>query len=82
MNLFYNVRLLTEFYLQVLRHLRENVCQKRPELWKNKNLVLHHNNAPSHSFLLVSQYLATKEMPVLPHPLYSPDFFLFPKFPS
>lgn len=73
-----------EFYVQVLRRLREDVRRKRPELWKNKSWVLHHNNAPSHSSLLVSQFLAGNEIAVLPHPPYSPDlapadFFLFPK---
>lgn len=73
-----------EFYVEVLRRLREDVRRKRPELWKNKNWVLHHDNAPSHSSLLVGQYLASKQVAVLPHPPYSPDlapadFFLFPK---
>lgn len=73
-----------EFYVQVLRRLREDVRRKRPELWKNKSWVLHHDNAPSHSSLLVSQFLAGNEIAVLPHPPYSPDlapadFFLFPK---
>ena len=72
-----------EFYVQVLRRLKEDVHRKRPELWKNKSWVLHHDNAPSHSSLLVSQFLAGNKIAVLPHPPYSPDlapadFFLFP----
>ncbi|UYV67726.1 hypothetical protein LAZ67_5001784 [Cordylochernes scorpioides] len=58
-----------EYYLQVMRNLREAIRQKRPDLWMNKNWLLHHDNAPAHTSLL---------------PPYSPDlapcdFFLFPK---
>ncbi|UYV67655.1 hypothetical protein LAZ67_5001500 [Cordylochernes scorpioides] len=58
-----------EYYLQVMRNLCKAICQKRPDLWKNKNWLLHHDNAPAHTSLL---------------PPYSPDlapcdFFLFPK---
>ncbi|UYV74009.1 hypothetical protein LAZ67_11001809 [Cordylochernes scorpioides] len=38
-----------EYYLQVMRNLREAIRQKRPDLWKNKNWLLHHNNAPAHT---------------------------------
>ncbi|UYV84877.1 hypothetical protein LAZ67_X003845 [Cordylochernes scorpioides] len=30
-----------EYYLQVMRNLREAIRQKRPDLWKNKNWLLH-----------------------------------------
>ncbi|UYV82536.1 hypothetical protein LAZ67_21002715 [Cordylochernes scorpioides] len=36
-----------EYYLQVMRNLREAIRQKRSDLWKNKNWLLHHNNAPA-----------------------------------
>ena len=29
-----------EYYLQVMRNLREAIRQKRPDLWKNKNWLL------------------------------------------
>ncbi|UYV72599.1 HELQ, partial [Cordylochernes scorpioides] len=38
-----------EYYLQVMRNFREAIRQKRPDLWKNKNWLLHHNNAPAHT---------------------------------
>jgi transposase len=49
--------------------------------------VLHHDNAPAHSSLLVRNFLAKNEMTVVPQPPYSPDlapadFFLFPKLKS
>ncbi|UYV63800.1 hypothetical protein LAZ67_2005666 [Cordylochernes scorpioides] len=33
------------YYLDVLRRLREAVRQKRPEKWPQKNWLLHHDNA-------------------------------------
>lgn len=70
------------YYLSVLATLRERVCKKRPELWKNNSWILHQDNAPSHNTLSVKQYLARKRTIVLEHPPYSPDlvpcdFFCF-----
>jgi histone-lysine N-methyltransferase SETMAR len=46
---------------------------------------LHHDNAPANKALSVKEFLATKQIPVLEHPAYSPelspsDLFLFQKF--
>lgn len=76
-----------EYYREVLSRLREAVRRNRPELWTNQSWVLHHDNAPAHTSLLVSEYLAKNSMAVLPQPPYSPDlapcdFFLFPKLKS
>ncbi|UYV70168.1 hypothetical protein LAZ67_7002057 [Cordylochernes scorpioides] len=73
-----------EYYLQVMRNLREAIRQKRPDLWKNKNWLLHHDNAPAHTSLLVREFLAKTNTLMMPQPPYSPDlspcdFFLFPK---
>ncbi|UYV63271.1 hypothetical protein LAZ67_2003604 [Cordylochernes scorpioides] len=73
-----------EYYLQVIRNLREAIRQKRPDLWKNKNWLLHHDNAPAHTSLLVRDFLAKNNTLMMPQPPYSPDlppcdFFLFPK---
>ncbi|UYV73920.1 hypothetical protein LAZ67_11001446 [Cordylochernes scorpioides] len=73
-----------EYYLQVMRNLREAIGQKRPDLWKNKNWLLHHDNAPAHTSLLVRDLLAKNNTLMMPQPPYSPDlapcdFFLFPK---
>jgi len=45
---------------------------------------LHHDSAPAHTALSVRECLATKQITVLEHPVYSPDLapsdsFLFPK---
>jgi len=46
--------------------------------------MLHHNNVPSHTSLLICSYLAKHQTSVVPHPPYSldlapVDFFLSPK---
>jgi len=73
-----------DFYCDVLRRLRENVRRKRPQKWRNQNLIIYQDNAPAHRPFKVSQFLAKNNMTVIPHPPYSPDlapcdFFLFPK---
>ncbi|UYV71265.1 hypothetical protein LAZ67_8002433 [Cordylochernes scorpioides] len=73
-----------EYYLQVMRNLREAIRQKRPDLWKNKNWLLHHDNAPAHTSLLVRDLLAKNNTLMIPQPPYSADlapcdFFSFPK---
>lgn len=72
------------FYLDVLRRLREDVRRKRPELWRSGDWFLHHDNAPAHTALRVTHYLASQRWSVVPHAPYSPDlapcdFFLFPR---
>jgi hypothetical protein len=66
-------------YWNVLRRLRENVRRLRPELWRQKNGRLYHNNAPSHTFLFIREvfFFIKNNMTVVPHPSYS-YFFLFP----
>jgi len=76
-----------EFYVAVLKHLKEAVRQKRPQLWTNQSWVLHHDNAPAHLSFLVRNFLAKNETTVVPQPPYSPDlapadFFMFSKLKS
>ena len=68
-----------------MRRLREAIRKKRPELWKNSSWLLHHDNAPAHSSLLVRNFLAKNNTVIVLQPPYSPDlapcdFFLFPRF--
>jgi len=64
-------------YCEVLRPMRENVRRKRPEMWKNRDWLMHHDNAPAHTSLIVREFLTKNNMTTVPHPAYSPD--LFPK---
>ena len=75
-----------EFYIAVLKRLREAVRRKRSQLWTNQSWVLHHDNAPAHSSFLVHNFLVKNETAVV-QPPNSPDlapahFFLFPKLKS
>jgi len=72
-----------QFYLEVLKRLRDSVREKRPEMWSSGDWFLHHDNATAHTALSEQQFLAKNNMTVIPHPPYSPDlapcdFFLFP----
>ena len=56
---------------------------KRPEMWKNGDWLLHHDNVPAH-ILLVREFLTKNNMTTVPHTAYSPDlapcdFCVFPK---
>jgi len=60
------------------------VRRVRPELWEGRRWILHHDNAPAHSALIVLEFLARNCITVLEYPHYlldlAPcDFFLFPK---
>ena len=46
-----------EYYLQIMRNLREAIRQKRQDLRKNKNWLLDHDNAPAYTSLLVRELL-------------------------
>jgi len=70
------------FYVQVLQRLRDAVQRKRHDKWQGE-WFLHHDNASSHTSLVVQQFLAKKRIPVITQPPYSPDlapsdFWLFP----
>ncbi|UYV71081.1 hypothetical protein LAZ67_8001652 [Cordylochernes scorpioides] len=60
-------------YLGVLRRLREAIRQKRPELWRSKSWILHHDNAQAHTALKISKFLQDHSTSVFPQPPYSPD---------
>ena len=73
-----------EFYLEVLRHLRESVRRKRLEKWRDGDWILHHNSAPAHTSHFVQEFLAKYGIAQLQQPPYSPDlapcdFSLFPR---
>jgi len=67
-----------EYYLQVMRRLREAIRRKRPDLWKNNSWLLHHDNAPAHTSLLVRNFLAKNNTIIMPQPPYSPDLLKTP----
>jgi hypothetical protein len=62
-----------QFYLEVLKCLREAEWGKRPEWWRNKTWMLYHDNAPAHTSLLICEFLAKHETTVVLQPPYFPD---------
>lgn len=72
------------FYLEVLQRLMGRIRRIRPEYRNSDDWCLLHDNAPSHTSLIVRQFLARNQVCVLNHSPYSPDlapcdFSLFPK---
>jgi hypothetical protein len=68
--------------VQVLQRLHEAVHRKQHDKWQGQ-WFLHHDNAPSHTSLVVQQFFAKKNIPVITQPPYSldltpSDFLLFP----
>ena len=53
-----------EFYVAVLKRLREAVRRKRPQLWTKQSWVLHLDNAPAHSSFLMRNFLAKNKRPL------------------
>ncbi|KAG5340412.1 MOS1T transposase, partial [Acromyrmex heyeri] len=77
-------RSTSQYYLGVMRRLRDAVRRKRPELWADNSWLLHHDNAPSHTSLVVRDHFAKNLTHIIPQPPYSPDlapcdFWLFSK---
>jgi hypothetical protein len=69
------------FYVQVLQRLSIAVRREQFNKWQGQRL-LHHDNASSHTLLVVKQFLAKKDIYVITQPLYYPDlaptdFWLF-----
>jgi hypothetical protein len=65
------------YYYDVLRRLRENMRRLRLELWRQKNWLLHHDYAPSHTSCFTREFLTKNNLTVVPH---LPYFSLFPRF--
>ncbi|UYV73579.1 hypothetical protein LAZ67_10004142 [Cordylochernes scorpioides] len=62
-----------EYYLNVLKRLIARIRRIRPEYRDEDSWCLLHDNAPSHSSLIVRRFLAKNNVCVLNHPPYSPD---------
>ena len=73
-----------EYYLEVIRRLRDAVRRKQLHLWATGTWQLHHDIAPAHSSHLIQTFLAKHNIPLVRQAPYSPDmapcdFWLFPK---
>jgi len=57
---------------------------KRPEMWKNGGWLLHHDEVPAHTLLVVREFLTKNNMTTVPYSAYSPDlapciYYMFPE---
>ena len=59
-----------EYYVS---RLREAICLKRPQLRANTSWFLHHDNAPSHTALVLRDHFVKNSTHIVPQPPYSPD---------
>jgi len=70
------------FYREVLERLRKRMARLR--LGIERTWMLHHDNAPCHTAVSINEFLAEKNISMVPQPHYSPDlspcdFFVFPQ---
>jgi len=49
-------KITKEYYIKVLRQLKDAARRKQPQLWANGDCQLHHDNAPDHSAALVQVF--------------------------
>jgi histone-lysine N-methyltransferase SETMAR len=61
-----------------LRRLRQEIAHKRRGKLTQGALILH-DNAPAHTSQVAMAAATGYGFEILPHPKYSPDFYLFPK---
>ncbi len=76
-------KVTSEFYGKVLARLREQIRKKRPDIWKNSDYWILHDNAPVHTAGHTVTRMWETDMKEIPHPAYSPDlapcdFWMFP----
>jgi hypothetical protein len=57
-----------EYYLEVMKHLHEAIRKKRPDAWRSNGWMLHADNMPANTSLLINQFLAKHETTVIPQP--------------
>ena len=55
------------FYVQVLKRLHDALQRKQCDKWQGE-WFLHHDNALSHTSLVVQQFLAQKSIPITTQP--------------
>ena len=72
-----------KYYREVMLRLHKVIRQKSTELWKNQSWILHHNNLPAHTSMLVSELFAKSKTVSMTQTPYSPDLapadFSFPQ---
>ena len=60
-----------KFYCEVLKRLRQGIQHNHRDKWKKNNWFLHHDNAPTHTSLVVWQFQLPKTLQWFPTPLFA-----------
>jgi len=60
-----------KFYCEDLRRLRNGIRSKCPDKWKKIIWFLQYYNAPAHTSFVVRQFLTSKNITVIPQPLFA-----------
>jgi hypothetical protein len=68
-------KITKDYYIEVLRRMRDAVKRKRPQLWSSGDWQLHHDNAPAHPKFSCRLFGKTSHYLGLSAP-YSPDLAL------
>jgi [histone H3]-lysine36 N-dimethyltransferase SETMAR len=73
----------SDYYIQVLTNLKENINQDRRGKW-SRGVLLQHDNARPHTSVKTMAAIQQLGFILLPHPAYSPDlapsdYWLFPE---
>jgi hypothetical protein len=68
----------------VVRHWKEGVGRKHPDMWLTHDWLLHHDGAPTHTALTVQEFLTKNNMAVTFYHLFPRKkgpcgFFPFPR---
>ncbi|XP_011251320.1 histone-lysine N-methyltransferase SETMAR-like [Camponotus floridanus] len=66
-----------EYYANLLDRFNDVLKEKRPHLAKKK-VLFHQDNARAHTCVIAMAKFHELGYELLPHPPYSPDYFLFP----
>ncbi len=73
-----------EEYCRTMLKLKDAIRRKRPQLWKGRRFLIHHDNTSPHTADDTQLLMEKWGMKILDHPPYSPDltpcdFSFFPK---
>ncbi|GFR92871.1 mariner transposase [Elysia marginata] len=63
----------SDFYIDTLKRLWARILRVRPDI-DIGNVLLLHDNAPSHTSIRTRETIASFVWTTLPHPSYSPNF--------
>jgi len=60
-------------YIDIIRHIWNEVRRKRREKWRTNRLFIHYDNAPAHRSVSVKDFLAKNNVTTLKRTPYLPD---------